>query len=126
MHRNHWIHLTALPLVMSLSGLLAAAQPRAKKMTIKGYVIDSSCTFTRNLSKPISPACARACARAGSPLVIETAHGKIFWPIAGSKPAAGQNRRLLPYAGRKVEATGKVYYHDGSAAIVIATIRRAR
>ncbi len=55
------------------SALVLMAAPDAKTATVttvKGYVIDSACTFTKNLKKPISPDCAKACAKAGSPLVI--------------------------------------------------------
>ena len=40
-------------------------------------------------------------------------------------PAAGQNARLLPFAGKRVTATGKTYLRGGSTAIVIDTIVEA-
>jgi hypothetical protein len=91
-------------------------------VTVKGYVLDSACAFTKSLDKPISKSCATSCARAGSPLVILTDDGTIYWPIADTTPSKGQNARLLPFAGEKVTATGKVYDRGGSKAIVIATI----
>lgn len=91
-------------------------------VTVKGYVLDSACAFTKSLSKPISKQCAISCANAGSPLVILADDGTIYWPIAGSTPASGQNPKLLPYAGEKVTATGKVYERGGSKAIVIEKI----
>jgi len=39
-----------------------------------------------------------------------------------SMPAEGQNDRLLPYAGKRVTVTGKVYAKGRSQALVIATI----
>jgi hypothetical protein len=39
-------------------------------VTLKGYVIDSACTFKNHLKKPIGIECAERCARAGWPLVI--------------------------------------------------------
>jgi len=94
-------------------------------MTIKGYVIDSACTFTKQLKKPISPECAIACAKAGSPLVIQTTDGTIYWPISGDVPASGQNDKLMPYAGKMVLVTGKIYKRGGSRAIVIESIKTA-
>jgi hypothetical protein len=93
--------------------------------TIKGYVIDSACTFTKHLSKPIGTECALACAKAGSALVIQTAAGTIYWPISADTPAAGQNDKLTPYAGKLVTMTGKVYTKGGSRAIVIDKIEAA-
>jgi hypothetical protein len=113
------IFLTAA-LASSLTLLVAA--PDAKTTTVKGYVIDSACTFTKSLKKPISADCAQACAKAGSPLVILSDSGTIYWPIAESMPAAGQNEKLLPYAAQRVVATGKVYDHGGSKALVIEKI----
>lgn len=77
---------------------LWGADAAGKTETVKGYVIDSACAFTKGLEKPISPDCARACAKAGSPLAILTADGTIYWPIAGTTPSSGQNDKLLPFA----------------------------
>jgi hypothetical protein len=57
----------------------------------EGYVLDSACAFTKNLKKPISAECAVACARAGSPLVILSDEGTVYWPIAETTPSSGQN-----------------------------------
>lgn len=103
----------------------APARAEGKAVTIKGYVIDSSCTFTRDLKKPISPECAVACAKAGSPLVIQTTDGVIYLPITGKQPASGQNDKLMPYAGQMVTVTGSVYTRGGAHAIVIDKIEGA-
>jgi len=54
--------------------------------------------------------------------VLLAADGTIYWPIADTTPSSGQNPKLLPYAGEKVTATGKVYERGGSKAIVIEKI----
>jgi hypothetical protein len=89
---------------------------------VKGYVLDSACAFTKSLSKPISKQCAISCAKAGSQLVILAEDGIIYWPIADTTPSSGQNPKLLPFAGDKVTATGKIYERGGSKAIVIEKI----
>src|SRR5262249_28528986 len=73
-----------------------------KSATVKGYVLDSACAFTKGLKKPISADCATACAKAGSPLVILSENGTIYWPIADTTPSSGQNDKLLLFAGQKV------------------------
>ena len=93
-----------------------------KPATVKGYVLDSACAFTKDLKKPISPDCAKACAKAGSPLVILSDSGAIYWPIADTTPSSGQNEKLLPFAGQKVTAQGKVFERGGSTAMVIEKI----
>jgi hypothetical protein len=95
---------------------------QGKLTTVKGYVIDSACAFVKDLKKPISSEGAVACAKAGSPLVILADNGVIYWPISAQMPAAGQNERLLPFAGRRVVVSGMVYQKGGSHAIVINKI----
>ena len=102
--------------------LVVAGGAVEQATTVHGYVLDSACAFTKGLEKPISPDCARACAKAGSPLAILTSDGTIYWPIAGTTPSAGQNDKLLPFAGEKVTASGKVFERKGSKAIVIDKI----
>ena len=106
--------------------LLAAgmhiASADSQPVTIKGYVLDSACAFTKGLKKPISAECAVACAKAGSPLVILTEDGTIYWPISAAPPAKGQNDRLIPFAGKRVSVQGKIYQRGGSRAVVIASI----
>ena len=107
---------------LMLAGGMGYAADAGKAASVKGYVLDSACAFTKGLKKPISPDCATACAKAGSPLVILTADGNIYWPIADSTPSSGQNEKLLPFAGQWVTASGKVYQRGGSTAMVIEKI----
>ena len=102
--------------------LLAAGSDAGKSVSVNGYVLDSACAFTKGLKKPISTQCAEACARAGSPLVILADNGTIYWPIADTTPSAGQNEKLMPFAGQRVTASGKTYVRGGSTAIVIEKI----
>ena len=110
----------ALVLLVAAMCVNAADTPT---VTVKGYVLDSACAFTKGLSKPISKQCARSCANAGSQLVILADDGTIYWPIADTTPSSGQNPKLLPFAGDKVTATGKIYERGGSKAIVIEKIQ---
>ncbi len=114
-------------ILVSMSMILAVGAARAEgtPTKVKGYVIDSSCAFVKDLKKPISPECAVACAKSGSPLVILTDSGIVYWPISGTMPAAGQNDRLMEFAGKRVVATGKVYTKGGSHAMVIEKIAAA-
>src|SRR5437899_7984893 len=102
-----------------VAAALAAGNDAGRPITVKGYVLDSACAFTKGLKKPISAQCAQACAKAGSPLVILSDNGTVYWPIADTTPSSGQNERLLPFAGQRVTASGKTYERGGSSAIVI-------
>lgn len=123
MHRPKAVR--RLVILLGLLAVALAAADNGQSGTVKGYVIDSACTFTKNLKKPVSPQCAVACAKAGSPLVILSDDGIIYWPIDDATPSSGQNERLLPFAGQKITATGKVFERGGSHALVIDKIEPA-
>ena len=111
---------SSILLVLIAGGLAGVAI--SAPATVKGYVLDSACAFTKGLEKPISRECATSCANAGSQLVILAEDGTIYWPIAGTTPSSGQNSKLLPFAGQKVTASGTLYKRGGSTAIVIDKI----
>lgn len=115
-------NLLGLTMPLLLVASVLATEEAAKTVTVKGYVLDSACAFTKGLKKPISAECATACAKAGSPLVILSHTGTIYWPIANTTPSSGQNDKLLPFAGQNVTVSGKVFQRGGSAAIVISKI----
>lgn len=120
------LFISGLAMGLRASGQQAGTKAAGATTTVKGYVIDSACTFTKHLKKPVSPDCAIACAKAGSPLVIQTAAGVIYWPISSDTPAVGQNDKLMSYAGKMVSVTGKVYTKGGSRAIVIENVEAAQ
>jgi hypothetical protein len=93
-------------------------------ITVSGWVIDSACAYTKGLDKPIGVACARACAKNGSPLVILRDDGTIFLPIDSKTPSSSQNSKLMPFAGEHVTVTGKDYVRNSSHALVISKISR--
>jgi hypothetical protein len=109
-------------LFLLLAASVCVSASDTATVTVKGYVLDSACAFTKDLSKPISKQCATSCANAGSQLVILADDGTIYWPIANTTPSSGQNPKLLPFAGDKVTASGRVYRRGGSKAIVIEKI----
>ena len=111
----------AIPGFLLMAAVYVAAAD-SPSVAVKGYVLDSACAFTKDLSKPISKQCATSCANAGSQLVILAEDGTIYWPIAATTPSSGQNPKLLPFAADKVIVTGKVYQRGGSKAIVIDKI----
>ncbi len=121
MTRTRSTIIAAFALVLFLAAALYLSADEST-VTINGYVIDSACAFTKNLDKPISKQCALSCAKAGSQLVILADDGTIYWPIADTTPATGQNSKLLKFAADKVAVTGKVYQRGGSKAIVISKI----
>lgn len=122
MLRSRRLAAVLLASAVAIGSALALAD-ETKPSTVKGYVLDSACAFVKNVKKPMSGGkCALECAKAGSPLIILTEDGSIYWPISESMPATGQNQRLMEYAGKRVAAQGKVFERGGSHAIVIEKI----
>jgi hypothetical protein len=118
------LRITVCLIVALVISALCFAEAKPEQVTLHAYVLDSACAFTKDLKKPVSESCARECAKAGSPLVILSDAGEIYWPISEKTPAEGQNTRLLPFAGKKVNVTGRVYSRGGSKAIVIDKIEK--
>jgi hypothetical protein len=110
--------------VMMSASLLTVAQEPGTAVKLNGWVIDSACAYTKGLDKPIGVACAKACAKNGSPLVILTDDGTIYVPIDSNTPSTSQNPKLLPFAGERVTVTGKDYVRKGSHGLVIDTITK--
>ncbi|MCU1324613.1 MAG: hypothetical protein JWM43_4262 [Acidobacteriaceae bacterium] len=106
------------------TSLLAFAQERGANVKVTGWVLDSACAYTKGLDKPIGVACAKACARNGSPLVLLADDGTIYMPIDAATPSASQNPRLMPFAGERVTVTGKDYKRNGSHGLVMETITK--
>jgi hypothetical protein len=115
----------AILVILLCVAAVAVGASGGKSVKVTGYVLDSACAFTKGLDKPISADCARTCAKAGSPLLILSKDGTIYWPIADSTPSSGQNEKLLPFAGQKVDASGKLFQRGGSSALVIDTLEIA-
>lgn len=113
-------------LIGTLAGALLFAAAEPKSVSVKGYVLDSACAYTKSLKKPVSAECAKACAKGGSPLVILADDRSIYWPTTDAMPAASQNEKLLPFAAQRVVARGKLYERGGSKALVIEKIEAAK
>ena len=119
MQKVQWFAL----MLITLLALIVLCQARsAEATTIRGYVLDSACAFTKDLQKPVSTECAVECAKAGSPLVVMSFDGTIYLPVSASVPAKGQNARLMKFAGKRVIVTGKVYDKNGAHGLVIEKI----
>jgi len=98
------------------------------KATIEGLVRDVACPI-QNLEATathLSMKCLRACAKAGSPLVILTKDGELYFPISATMPDTDQRQKLMPFLGKYVQASGTVYERKGTHAIAISDIHELR
>jgi DNA/RNA endonuclease YhcR with UshA esterase domain len=93
-------------------------------MTVEGLVRDVACPMQNHKSTAtdFSLECARACAKAGSPLVILTKSDEMYFPMTDQMPDTNQRMRLVPYVGKYVRVTGTVRRRNGTRTIVIKSI----
>ena len=94
--------------------------------TIVGFVRDTACLL-RNKSASVakdaeSRKCIIQCVRSGSPLAILTKSGELYTPLSAQIPDRDERHRLLPYAGKYVRATGRLFERGGTHAISIEKI----
>lgn len=120
----------------SVASILAASQLRQKTSmpgsrahasyaTIEGLLRDLACPI-QNLDSnatALSMKCVLDCVNGGSPLAILTRKGNLYLPISDTMPDADQRKKLMPFVGKYVRASGTVFERNGTRAIVIAEIK---
>lgn len=100
------------------------ARENEHRVAIEGLVRDIACPIQNPeaTATHLSLKCLRACAKAGSPLVILTKDGELYVPISDKMPDTDQRQRLAPFLGKYVRASGVVYERKGTRAIAIGEI----
>src|SRR5271170_4949142 len=115
--------LAASPSPQSTS--MAGDRANASKAAIEGLVRDVACPI-QNLdgtATDLSLKCVRECVRGGSPLVILTKDGLLYFPVSDKMPDTDQRQKLMPFVGKYVRASGTVFEREGTHAIVITEIQ---
>lgn len=102
--------------------------PNAKTMTIEGAVRDLACPVQNpsGTAKSFSLKCTMDCVKHGSPIIILTNDGLIYFPISPDMPDSGQRQKMMPFVGKYVQATGAVFDRKGTRAIAITQIKELK
>lgn len=102
--------------------------PDAKPMTIEGAVRDLACPVQNPVGSATSFSlqCTLDCVRHGSPIIILTKAGLIYFPISESMPDTDQREKMMPFVGKYVQATGPVFTRNGTRAIAIKQIKELK
>ena len=113
--------------VSALTGALfvaAMAAPLvADSKTIKGEVVDVQCQAKKAENHGADhEGCAKKCAEKGAKMGILTDDG--VYTITGDY-AADNNKKLLEFVAKKVEATGEGTEKDGQKTIKVASMKVA-
>jgi hypothetical protein len=102
--------------------------PNAKTITIEGAVRDLACPVQNpaGTATSFSLKCNLECVRHGSPIIILTKDGLIYFPISADMPDSSQRDKMMPFVGKYVQATGPVFERKGTRAIAIAQIKELK
>ena len=107
---------------------MAGARANVSNETIEGLVRDVACPIQNLDNHPTSMGgkCVRDCVKGGSPLVILTQEGRLYFPISAKMPDTDQRQVLMPFVGKYVRASGIVFERTGTHAIVITEIKEMK
>ncbi len=102
--------------------------PNAKTMTIEGAVRDLACPVQNpaGTATSFSLQCTQDCVKHGSPIIILTKTGLIYFPISADMPDSDRREKMLPFVGKYVQATGAVFERKGTRAIAITQIKELK
>jgi hypothetical protein len=93
---------------------------------ITGYVRDIACLVQNPkagaATTPVAKDCLGECVRGGSPLVILSEDGLLYVPISTETPDKSVHSQMLPYAGKYVKVSGKLFERGGLHSISIEKI----
>lgn len=94
--------------------------------TISGYVRDVACLLRNQkagvATSAVTQDCMEKCVREGSSIGILSEEGLLFVPISKNIPDTSVRSELLPYVGKYVKASGKLFERGGLRAIAIEKI----
>lgn len=115
--------MLACTLAVAFVAALAAPIVAAEK-TVKGEVIDVKC-YTQDKAQvgKDHEQCALSCAKRGNQMGILTSDG--VYLIAGDY-AKDNNKKLIEFVAKQVEAKGEVMDHDGQKMITVTAMAVAK
>ncbi|MBS1841885.1 MAG: hypothetical protein JSS69_11555 [Acidobacteria bacterium] len=102
--------------------------PDAKTVTIEGAVRDLACPIQNPASSAtsFSGQCNLDCVKHGSPIIILTKEGLIYFPISRDMPDSDQREKMMPFVGKYVQAIGPAFMRNGTRAIAITQIKELK
>lgn len=128
---NRAFLVTALPVLLLWPAFARQGtkmDPNAKTMTIEGAVRDLACPVQNpaGTATKFSLKCALDCVKHGSPIILLTKDGEIYFPISADMPDSEQREKMKPFVGKYVQATGTVFERKGTHAIAITEIKELK
>lgn len=127
----HVLFATFLPVMLICSALARQGtkmDANAKTITIEGAVRDLACPIQNPAGNATNfdLKCTLDCVKRGSPIIVLTKDGLIYFPISAEMPDSGQREKMMPFVGKYVQATGAVFERKGTRAIAITQIKELK
>lgn len=123
--RQMFVGLSVAAFVVALG-----APAFANELTVKGQIVDVSCynmdkdhnaSKDHKMPKGDTLDCAIGCAKAGRPMALLTADGKVYELTGGL--AAEKNAKIVPHVAHTVEVTGDVTEKDGKMMLAADSLK---
>ena len=113
----------------SIAAVVLAFSAPVFAETVKGQIVDMACYnadksntgVDHKMPKGDTKDCAIGCAKAGRPMALLTADGKVYELTGGL--AANKNEKIIAHVAHTVEVTGDVTEKDGKMAIAADTLK---
>jgi len=113
--------LLAVALLPAVPALPGQEAPREPEATVRGEVVDVLCYRSDTSHRgDVHVDCALSCARKGAVLGILTGTGEVY--IITGEFTTEANRRLIPFVGRMVVASGETGEANGTRTIRVTGI----
>lgn len=97
-----------------------------KPGSVTGHLRDAACLLRNPVAgapdDAVALECARECVRGGSPLIVYTTEGALYLVLSPRIPDRAEPERWLPYVGKLVRASGRVFERAGVRAIAIEQV----
>lgn len=116
--------VSALSLATLALGGWGFAQDDKASKDITGEIVDMNCYMDHAAHGEGHKACGIACAKAGNPIGIVTADGKVYLLLASDKhEPKSTNDKLIEKMSETVTVTGKVNKRGGLEAVTVESIK---
>ncbi len=97
-----------------------------KPGVVTGYVRDIACLLrnpnAQAATTPTTKECMEKCIKSGSPIGILSSDGTLYTTISHVIPDVSARNQLLPYVGKYVRASGKIFERGSLHAIAISNL----
>lgn len=113
---------TVLALVIGFAA--AGTYDMAKKMSVKGEVVDLACYISHEAKGPDHAACARKCLEGGQPMGLLAEDGTLYLLFAPHASTTAYDQ-AKENAGKTVEVEGTISNRGGIKAIEVTGVKAA-